>query len=435
MNHCQLLTVTLCLLVGLTAAPHAHAQRNGFEQPPIDYLNAPVNDPVAQLAAKIQSGDTKLLYDDHFGYLKSVLQELDVPLSSQVLVFSKTSLQLHRISPRLPRALYFNDDVYVGFCQRGDVLEFASTDPKQGATFYTLKQTEKEKPEFVRDRGGCLTCHASSRTQSVPGYLVRSVFADGAGRPKLGSGTFTTDHTSKFEDRWGGWYVTGNHGSMRHMGNQICVEDEYKFDRDKGANQVDLSEHFRATSYLTPHSDIVALMVLEHQTQMHNAIAAANYETRQAIHQSFQMNQLLDRESDYISESAQRRIKSASDNVVEYLLMCGEFQLTDTVSGTSTFTDEFQARGKQDSQGRSLRDFDLQTRLFKYPCSYLIHSAAFAALPKQAYDQVMTGLAQVLSGDDQSETFQHLTADMRNDIRQILLATKPDFKKYDRETQ
>ncbi|MGB7342754.1 MAG: hypothetical protein WBD20_00930 [Pirellulaceae bacterium] len=413
----------------------ATAQRNGFEQPPIDYLNAPVNDPVAQLAAKVEAGETELEYDDQFGYLKSVLKALDVPVSSQMLVFSKTSLQLHRISPRLPRALYFNDDVYVGFCQRGDVLEFATTDPKQGATFYTLKQSDKDTPKFVRDRGGCLTCHASSRTQNVPGYLVRSVYADGAGRPKLGSGTFTTDHTSDFHDRWGGWYVTGKHGSMRHMGNQICIEDEHTFDRDQGANQTDLGEHFRTESYLSPHSDIVALMVLEHQTQMHNAIAAANYETRQALHQSFQMNKLLEREPDHISESAQRRIKSASDNVVEYLLMSGEFRLTDAVSGSSPYTDEFRARGKEDSQGRSLRDFDLKTRLFKYPCSYLIYSDAFEALPEQAYNQVMTRLAAVLAGEIEDEEFHHLTPEMRTDIREILLATKPSFKKYDAAVQ
>jgi hypothetical protein len=429
----KLIRIGLCIaLVGLfVASPRVAAQRNGFEQPPIDYLNAPVNDPVAQLAAKIEKGETKLAFDDHFGYLQSVLKALDVPVSSQMLVFSKTSLQLHRISPRLPRALYFNDDVYVGFCQRGDVLEFATTDPKQGATFYTLKQSDKGPPKFVRDRGGCLTCHASTRTQNVPGYLVRSVFADGAGRPKLGSGTFTTDHTSDFHDRWGGWYVTGKHGAMRHMGNQVCLEDEHTFDRDKGANKMDLSNHFRPQSYLSPHSDIVALMVLEHQTQMHNAIAAANYETRQALHQSYQMNELLDREPDHISESAQRRIASAAENVLEYLLMCDEFRLTDSVHGSSDFASEFRLRGKMDSKGRSLRELDLRTRLFRYPCSYLIHSPAFEALPDEVREPILTGLVSILTGENNSEKFNHLSPELRDDIRSILRATNPEYRKYD----
>ncbi|TWU46738.1 hypothetical protein [Rubripirellula reticaptiva] len=400
-----------------------------YERPPIDYLNAEVHDPCAILAKKLESGKVKLDYDETYGYLKSVLKELDVPLSSQTLVFSKTSLQLHRISPRRPRSLYFNDDVYVGYCQRGDVLEFASTDPHQGATFYTLSQSQEGEPKFVRDKGGCLSCHASTRTQNVPGFLVRSVFSDAAGRPKLGSGTFTTDHTSDFKDRWGGWYVTGNHGSMRHMGNTLCTGDETTFDRESGANESDLSDRFQTDSYLTPHSDIVALMVLEHQTQMHNAMIAANYETRQAIHQSNQMNELLNRPVGHVSESATRRIESSANRVLQYLLMCDEFQLTDAVSGSTSFAADFQAKGKKDSKGRSLRDLDLKTRLFKYPCSFLIHSASFDALPDEVRSLVLSKLTDILEGRDQSPQYAHLTPELRREILGILRDTKSDFRK------
>src|SRR6056297_650083 len=208
------------LLVGLCGGGAiASGQNVAYERPPIDYLNAPVSDRVAELAAAVAAGSVVLEFDPEHGYLPSLLAALEVPESSQTLVFSKTSLQLHRISPRQPRALYFNDDVYVGWCQRGDVLELAATDAQQGAIFYTLEQTETGTPEFLRDRGQCLTCHASSRTQDVPGYLMRSVYADAAGRPVLGSGTYTTDDTSPLHERWGGWYVTGTHGSMRHLGN------------------------------------------------------------------------------------------------------------------------------------------------------------------------------------------------------------------------
>jgi hypothetical protein len=408
----------------------AEAQQSRFEQPPISYSDAEVHDRVARLAEKIKSGEVSLDYDEQFGYLKSVLKQLDVPVSSQTLVFSKTSLQLQRISPLRPRSLYFNDDVYVGYCQYGDVLEFAATDAQQGATFYTLKQSEEGAPEFVRDRGGCLSCHASSRTQNVPGYLVRSVFTDAGGRPQLGSGTFTTDHTSDFKDRWGGWYVTGEHGSMRHMGNTISEGDEHSFDREPGANQNELTNYFATKTYLAPHSDIVALMVLEHQTQMHNAIAAANYETRQALYQSYQMNEMLGREKDYVSESAQRRIASSADRVLKYLLMCDEFQLTDAVTGSTAFADEFAARGKHDSRGRSLRDFDLQTRLFKYPCSYLIYSDAFAALPDEVRGQVFSRLKDMLEGRDDSPQYQHLTEEMRRGILEILRDTLPEFQRF-----
>jgi len=423
----------LAVVVGLTmvggvSSNTAYAQRNGFEHPPIDYLNAEVHDRVAVLSEKLQAGETNLQFDDQHGYLPAVLEALDVPVSSQSLVFSKTSLQLHRISPRRPRALYFNDDVYVGYCQQGDVLEFAATDAKQGATFYTLANTQQETLQFVRDRGGCLSCHASSRTQNVPGYLIRSVFSDAAGRPKLGSGTFTTDHTSEFQDRWGGWYVTGQHGAMRHMGNTICRGDEHEFDRQRGANRTDLDEYFNTDHYLTPHSDIVALMVLEHQTQMHNAIAAANYETRQAIFQSYQMNELLERAANHLSDSANRRIDGVVDDLIEQLLFCDEFVLTDSVTGSTEFAKEFEARGKRDSQGRSLRQFDLRTRMFQYPCSYLIGSEAFLGLPGEARSRTVAKLKRILRGEDQSPEFQHLSLDTRTEILGILRETHPLFQ-------
>ena len=428
--RCRILTLSrLFSLAILLSNRPVLAQQDGFERPPIDYLNSEVHDPVADLAVKIKAGETRLDYENSFGYLKSVLKALDVPVSSQTLVFSKTSLQLQRISPRRPRSLYFNDEVYVGYCQQGDVLEFAATDAKQGATFYTLEQLDDGNPKIVRDRGVCLSCHASNRTQNVPGYLVRSVFTDVSGHPKLGSRTFTTDHTSDIKDRWGGWYVTGQHGSMRHMGNTLCTSSENDFDRDIGANEVDLTRHFRNDSYLSKHSDIVALMVLEHQTQMHNAIAAANYETRQALHQSYQMNNILNRPKDHVSDSAKRRIVSSTDRVLKYLLMCGEFRLTDTVSGSTSFAKEFTARGKRDSKGRSLRDFDLKTRLFKYPCSYLIDSVAFDGLPNEVRSDVISRLTAILDGRDSSPEFSHLTIDMRREILEILRETKPEFSR------
>lgn len=423
---CRKLALTTLTTFGMVfVGLELSAQQDSFERPPIDYLNAEVHDPVAELALTLESGDKKLDYDKTFGYLKSVLNALNVPVSSQTLVFSKTSLQLQKISPRRPRSLYFNDEVYVGFCQQGDVLEFAATDATQGATFYTLEQLDDGKPRIVRDRGVCLSCHASNRTQNVPGYLVRSVFTDVAGQPKLGSKTFTTDHTSDIKDRWGGWYVTGHHGSMRHMGNTLCKGGEKDFDRDAGANEVDLTRRFRSDSYLSPHSDIVALMVLEHQTQMHNAIAAANYETRQAIYQSYQMNDILTRPKDYLSDSAKRRITASADRVLKYLLMCDEFRLTDTVSGSTQFADEFAARGKKDSKGRSLRDFDLKTRLFKYPCSYLIGSSAFSGLPSEVLSEVIPRLIAILEGRDKSKEYAHLSPEMRRDILEIIRETEP----------
>ncbi len=401
-------------------------QSVGFESPPIDYLNAPVSDPVAKLADRLAAGTETLKFDDEHGYLPSVLAALDIPISSQVLVFSKTSLQLHRISPRRPRAVYFNDDVYVGWCQQGDVVELAATDPKLGAIFYTLAQTDEGQPKFVRDRGQCLTCHASSRTQNVPGYLVRSVFADRAGYPILGSGTYVSDHTSPFAQRFGGWYVTGSHGQMRHMGNATSKSDT-ELDRESGANRESLDGLLSTKPYLSPHSDLVALMVMEHQTQVHNALTAASIETRLALHQSFQMNEWLERERGTISDSAHRRIAAVADKAVTQLLMCNEFKLEDQIAGTSEFSDQFISKGIKDSKGRSLRDLDCSEKLFRYPCSFLIYSEAFTALPSQVHDRIVSQIVNVLTGQDQSEKFAHLSPVLRTEILEILQETHPSF--------
>lgn len=418
----------LCFVVWLAVAGVAQAQIE-FEAAPINYESAEVNNRVTRLQKQLDAGEVKLAPDPNHGYLDSVLKLLNVPTSSQVMVFSKTSLQLRRIMPSRPRAVYFSDDMYIGYCQQGDVLEVAAQDPQQGTIFYTLSQPDVEadaKPTFVRDRGQCLTCHASSRTQGVPGLLVRSVFSDAGGHPLLGSGTFNTDHTSPFSHRWGGWYVTGNHGSMRHMGNVIANRKAPEdLDREAGANVTDLNKIVSVGHYITPHSDLVALMVLEHQVQMHNFITLANFETRNALHHDQIMNKALEREMDYRSELTDRRISNVSEKLVKYLLLCGEAKLDCPVSGTSEFTQEFPTRGPRDSKGRSLRDLDLQTRLFKHPCSYLIYSDGFTQLPPEVKGDVLKRLRAVLTGENQSEEFAHLTSSDRQTIHEILKDTLP----------
>ena len=420
-----LLTIALVAACGVRST---NAQLD-FEGEPINYLDAPSSGPVAQLQKKIDSGQLELKYDERHGYLPAVLDALEIPYSSQMLVFSQTSFQLRKISRQRPRAVYFNDDVYIGWVQGGDVVEVSSMDPKLGAVFYTLSQDKERKVKFLRDRGQCLTCHASSRTQGVPGQLVRSVFPDASGRPMLGSGTFTTDHTSPFSERWGGWFVTGSHGSMRHMGNVYVADklDSQNIDREKGANVQKLDRFVDTSPYLVPTSDLVALMVLEHQSQMHNFITLAHMETRLAQHYDAIMNKALDREPDFQSDSTKRRIKAVSDKLVRYMLFSEEFPLESPVKGVSSFTQDFMQRGPRDSRGRSLRDFDLQHRLFKYPCSYLIYSKAFQTLPKPVMKQVMKSLDEILTAETPPDGFAHLSPADRKNIREILVDTLPQL--------
>ena len=380
--------------------------QDSFDLPPIRYSESISKDPVALLERKIQRGELVLPQDPQFGVLPGLLKELNVPVESQVLVFSKTSLQIHKISPSNPRALYFNDSVYVGYVPGSSILELAANDPDLGAVFYTLDfaplAEANQGVQLVRDRGQCLSCHATSRTENVPGYLVRSIYPDASGRPRTGTSSYTTDYRSLFQTRWGGWYVTGTHGQMRHLGNAFALDrsDPQKMDLEAGANRSELPSRVQPKLHLQPHSDLVALMVLEHQIRVHNLITKANYEARQAVAMDVSMNQALGRDSGYRSESTQRRIQSAASSLADAILMRNESPLEQLVQGTSSFAETFASQGPLDSQNRSLRQFDLQTRLFRHRLSYLIYTPEFQALPKEILVPLRAHLQETLRTDE-----------------------------------
>ncbi len=418
-----------CLFFAVFAIAEARAQTD-YEKEPINYYTAPVNDPVQRLQQAIEAGERELQWDTKSGWLPSILESLEVPVSSQTLVFSKTSLQLTRINPMRPRALYFNDDVYVGWVQQGDVLEISAVDPQQGAIFYTVAQERQpgKQPAIKRDQGHCAVCHASSRTENVPGFLVRSVFPGRSGTPLYGLGTKATDHSTPLEERYGGWYVTGTHGSMRHLGNSIASDSRRPpIDTAEGANLTSLSDRVDSDPYLTDSSDIVALLVLEHQAKMHNLITRANYEARRCVHQDKVMNRLLEREENHQSDSSKRRIAAAGDDLLRYMLFVDEYPLSSPVKGTSDFQHDFESAGIRDAKGRSLRQFDLQTRLFKYPCSFLIYSESYRGLPDSIRDYVENRLAEILSGRDASEDFASIDASSKTALREILSDTLDGF--------
>ena len=422
----------LLTLVALSLFSAEAIAQSDFAAKPICYETASTNTRIDELSKKIASGELELKHDDTHGYLKSVLDVLEVPVSSQMLVFSKTSFQLRRISQQKPRALYFNDDVYIGWVQRGDVLEVSAVDDTQGAVFYTLSQDKVDRPQFIRDQGQCMACHASSKTNGVPGHLVRSVFATASGHPNYGAGTFTIDHSSRFEDRWGGWFVSGTHGKQRHMGNVAAIKGDNTgtLDKDSGANITDLKDLVNTKPYLSKHSDIVALMMLEHQTKMHNLITKASFETRSAIYSDITMNKIIGRPPEHRTDSSKRRIQSAADKLVQYMLYSEEYKLTSEIKGTSGFAEEFTKKGRFDSNGRSLSEFDLRSRMMKYPCSHLVYSRSFDQLPDEVKSKIYQSLFKVLSNEDQSRPFEHLSAADRQAILVILRETKDDLPEY-----
>jgi hypothetical protein len=423
-------------LFGCLSAMIALAGLSGSYVVPLDhdaiqYASRPVKDAVAQLQQRIAANQAGLEFHPDSGYLESVLKALEVPTESQVLVFSKTSFQASRIVPRLPRAIYFNDRVSIGWVRGGDVLEIAAVDPEQGVIFYTLDQEPSSKPRFER-RDTCLQCHATSATLGVPGLVVRSVFPDSSGMPMFQAGTFITDHRSPLKERWGGWYVSGTHGSQVHMGNAL-VRDREKPDQLETSgtqNVIDLSRNFDTGAYLTPYSDIVALMALEHQTHMTNLITRVGFEARLALHDNTVMNKALGESPETLRESTTRRINSAVEELLEYMLFTEEARLTEPVRGLSGFSESFGRGALRDRQGRSLRDLDLKTRLLRYPCSYLIYSDAFDSLPVAVRDRLYRRLWEVLSGQETNTKFENLSGADRKAILEILLDTKQGLPDY-----
>lgn len=423
----------LCIASSLwLAAAGGTLLADEFEREPIRYSQTMPANCISRLQERIDSGATHLEFEKSHGFLPAVLKALGVSHSSQTLVFSKTSLQRQRISPESPRALYFNDEVYVGFCQRGDVVEISASDPVLGTVFYMLDQEPAERPQFRRQTDNCLLCHGSSQTRGIPGHLVRSVFPDAGGMPILSSGSYRVDHTTPLAHRWGGWYVTGRHGDQTHLGNLIIRDKRVPepVDNSAGLNLTSLESLLDVDAYLTPHSDIVALLVLEHQTAVQNLITNASFTTRQALHYETQLNRELNEPPGRRWESTTSRIRSAGDALTKFLLFSGEVPITAPIVGTSGYTEGFAQPGPRDRQGRSLRDFDLERRLFKYPCSYLVYSAAFDALPDEVRNYVWRRLWNVLAGDDKSPDFAHLSTADRTAILEILRDTKPGLPDY-----
>jgi len=386
-------------------------------EPALEYFTKPTTDRVAQLNAGLRSGAVRLTFDETSGYLPSILAALHLPAESQMLIFSKTSVQSRWISPRNPRALYFNDAVTIGYIPGADFLEFAAQDPQQGVIFYTLDQQRAEQPAIER-RDFCLSCHNANATLDVPGMLVRSVVATATGNTVPRFGNYVADHRSPFVERWAGHYVTGRHGAMTHLGNATLVSSANPdgLTASETMNVGSVKERFEAGRYVSPHSDIVALLVFEHQMRMTNLLTRIGWDTRLALETG--------------RSDAAAIMRRAANEVVDYMLMVDEAPLPDRVSGTSGFAGKFAAQGPADRQGRSLRQLDLSTRLLRYPCSYMIYADAFDALPSEARDAIYRRLWQVLSGEEAGARYARLSGADRRAMVEILRDTKKNLPAY-----
>ena len=413
--------------------------RYDVEYPTMHYATAPHTDPIAKLEARLESGAAKLELGPR-GYLDSLLAALDIDASSQTLVFSQTSLQSRRINSRTPRAIYFNDDVYVAWVQNGP-LEIASLDPNLGPVFYTLdngpapgEKAPKHPPPFARQIGRCLGCHDSYSLSGggVPRFIVGSGYTGPSGNLVSHEGWILVDDSTPLEDRWGGWYVTGNSGDQKHLGN-VLIRNQQDFDRLdelRRGNLDTLDALFDTKPYLTDKSDIFALMILEHQVNAQNAITRVNYDVRTAIDRergASHASEGYELGGDQLSPETRKAIDDAVEPLVRTLLFADETRLTAPVGGDPRFIEQFMSRAITDASGRSLRDLDRRTRMFRYPLSYVVYSRAFDALPRPAREAVYRRVAAVLRGPQDDALVARLRSDERTAILEIFAATKKEF--------
>jgi hypothetical protein len=406
-------TVLLAAALAAFAASSVIAQRprdDAFvasrNHPAIRYAAAPTHDAVAVLNERIRNGSAHLAFDAQTGYLAAALDALRIPRQSQALVFSETSAQAHRINLRNPRAIYFGDDVAIGWVRGAELLEVTAHDPVQGTIFYTLGQQAVAAPAFTRN-DTCLQCHLTWDTLGVPGPIILSTFPMTDDPAAYASGV-TVSHDTPFAERWSGWYVTGS-SRDRHMGNVPVIVKPAELAANAaraGRSLSSIASEFDAKGFLTPHSDIVALMVLDHQTRAANLITRVGWEARVAASEG--------------ADPLTPRVLAAVRDLSRYFLFVDEPPLSGPVRGTSGFADAFSARGPRDHAGRSLRQLDLDRRLLRYRCSYMIYTPAFDALPAAVKQAIYAEMGRILADPRRP-------AAERQAIAEILRDTKTDL--------
>ena len=386
---------------------------------------------MAKLRTALKSGSKRLEFGNTGGYLESVLEELDIPVSSQMLVFTGTSFQGNLISPQRPRAIYFNDDIFIAFVQGSDVLEISAIDPVMGGVFYSMTQDPGSSPEIADESDLCLACHDSFGLTGggAPRHLVGSMLPNRRGRAVTHEGWSLTDDRTPLRRRWGGWYVTGTHGDQTHLGNVMVrsAAEVRELDLSAFGNRTSLEGMLNLDPYLTGHSDIVALMVLEHQVHVQNLITRLNYDARNALLAEGEEAMGSGRRLGEMSEEVLRILEASGEPLLRGLLLLDEASINGQIEGTSGYADVFEAMGPHDTQGRSLRDLDLRERLFMHPLSYLIYSESFDSMPDVAREYVYRRLHAVLSGEDTAEPFAGLDEADRAAVFAILRDTSPAF--------
>jgi len=401
-----------------------------YEQPPTHYSETAPQDEVTRLRERLERGELAFVGDER-QVLRAVLDTLQVPASSQVVVFSKTSLQRRRIRPDTPRALYFSDTVYVGWVP-GGLIEVAAIDPKLGPVFYALdpRASDPARRTFARDND-CLRCHGDHFVRDVPALIARSVVPDATGEPLLQYGTKLVDDQTPFEERWGGWFVTGYEGAMDHQGNAWApASGDMRGFSATGSRPSELSSFFDTSRYLTGTSDVVALLVMEHQMAMQNSLTAASQRCQKMlVYQKSLLKAFKEPETDaLVYDSVKSVFTSAAEEVVDHLLFRDAAPVPPGVTGLPAFLGDFTKGAPRSASGHALKDLQLRDRLFSNRCSFLIYSDTFAALPEQLKGLIFERLYEALHDTHADGRYGYLEVNEKIRIYEILLETHPDAR-------
>jgi len=410
----------LTLAFSLQAPCPASPSFNDFEQPPHSYWEGPFLDPATALHLAISSGDRVLPAGDPLAFLAAYLEALDVPVESQILVFSKSSLQAPAITLDNPRAMFFNEDTYVTYIP-GARIEVMSVDPRKGGVFYIFDPppASHPTPEFDQMRR-CMGCHAGSFTNFLPGPMALSLHTRADGRVATRLPEDRRGHAIPYEDRWGGWLLTGDPGQLPHLANQVAPAS-----RDGtppiliAPTSEALGEHFDWKKFPRQTSDVAALLLHDHQIGAVNLFVEANYRVRTAYHQAGWEGDI--HPTPELEGRAAKHLTQQAERVVRYLLFVDEPTLPSPIAADPGFVTSFQARQPVDPAGRSLKQLDLDSHLLRYRCSYMIGSLAFRGLPQSFKQQIYTRLAAILaSSPGQEPEYDHLPQDERAAILSIL---------------
>lgn len=407
--------VWLPLLMLATALVSGASDYRDFDQPPHDYWKRTPHDRFSRWMTDVQSGRVELDYSGEKAFVASVLKSLDIPASSQMLVFSTTSLQLSLISPRSPRAIFFNEDIYLGHVVGGKI-EVVSVDPDLGGVFYIFDIPRNGQPPRPERATRCMNCHAREDTGYVPGLVVKSVIPGPTGGSLESFRQEQSGHGIPLNQRFGGWYLTGAGSLTNHLANFYGRSTPQGILRQS----IQPGVTFNYDRYLMSSSDLLPQLLHEHQIGFVNRAVEATYRTRTALAEG----------GGKLSPTNSPQLDQQARGLARYLLFADEVPLpAGGVAGDAEFKRDFASVRRLGPGGASLKDFDLRTRLFQHRCSYMIYSLAFQGLPPEMKQRVFTRLAQALDPVRPDKEFAYLPAAEKQSIRGILRATLPELPK------